>query len=58
MPNNKKHFPWSYFKGRPGVLNIEVHEPIDIQELEKFDVKNLNTTTYNIIFDKLTEYES
>ena len=45
-------------QGRPGVLNIEVHEPIDIQELEKFDVKNLNTTTYNIIFDKLTEYES
>ena len=58
MPNNKKHFPWRYFKGRPGFLNIEVHEPIDIQELEKFDVKNLNTTTYNIIFDKLTEYES
>ena len=58
MPNNKKHFPWSYFQGRPGVLNIEVHEPIGVKELEKFDVKNLNTKTYNIIFDKLTEYES
>lgn len=58
MPNNKKHFPWSYFKGKPGTLNIEVHEPVDIKELENFDVKNLNTTTYNIIFDKLTEYES
>ena len=58
MPDNKKHFPWSYFEGKPGTLNIEVHEPVDIKELKKFDVKNLNTTTYNIIFDKLTEYES
>jgi len=58
MPDNKKHFPWSYFQGKPGTLNIEVHEPVDIKELENFDVKNLNTTTYNIIFDKLTEYES
>ena len=57
MPNNKSCFPWNYFRGRPGRLNVEVHAPIS-QKQETNDIKNLNTTVYNIIFDKLSDYEN
>ena len=56
MPDNKKHFPWSYFSGKPGILNVEVHKPVS--EFETKDTKNLNTTVYNTIFEKLTDYEN
>ena len=56
MPDNKKHFPWSYFSGKPGILNVEVHKPVS--EFETKDIKNLNTTVYNTIFEKLTDYEN
>jgi 1-acyl-sn-glycerol-3-phosphate acyltransferase len=58
MPNNKKCFPWNYFQGRPRTLNIKVHAPIDCAKKENKDVKNLNNTVYNIIFDELNNYES
>jgi len=57
MPNNKSHFPWNYFRGKPGILNIEVHAPV-CKSSETNDIKNLNTKVYNTIFDKLTDYES
>ena len=58
MPNNKQCFPWSYFKGRPGFLNIKIHKPINLDNSENNDVKNLNNKAYNIIFDELTDYEN
>jgi len=57
MPDNKSHFPWNYFKGKPGILNIEVHAPI-WQRDETNDIKDLNTKVYNTIFEKLTDYEN
>tara|TARA_B100001250_G_scaffold14448_1_gene12613 strand:- start:95 stop:523 length:429 start_codon:yes stop_codon:yes gene_type:complete len=57
MPNNKSCFPWNYFQGRPGRLNVEVHAPISKNQ-ETNDIKSLNTTVYNIIFDKLSDYEN
>ena len=57
MPNNKSHFPWNYFRGKPGILNIEVHAPI-CKSNETNNIKDLNTKVYNTIFDKLTDYEN
>tara|TARA_X000000368_G_scaffold357432_1_gene299816 strand:- start:88 stop:516 length:429 start_codon:yes stop_codon:yes gene_type:complete len=57
MPNNKSCFPWNYFQGRPGRLNVEVHAPISKNQ-ETNNIKSLNTTVYNIIFEKLSDYEN
>ena len=58
MPNNKECFPWSYFKGRPGVLNVKIHTPIDLDYIENNEVKNLNNKVYNTIFEELSNYEN
>ena len=57
MPNNKECFPWSYFKGRPGILNVKIHKPIDLDSIENNEVKNLNNKVYNTIFEELSNYE-
>ena len=54
MPDNKKIFPQEYFKGRPGIVRIKIHKPIEISKNK--NPKNLNTTVYNIIFEQLKYY--
>ena len=57
MPDNKKIFPQKYFKGRPGIVRIKVHKPIDPNKLIEKNTKNLNTSVYNTIFEQLKNYE-
>jgi len=54
MPDNKKVFPQEYFKGRPGIVRIKIHKPIEVDENK--NPENLNTTVYNIIFEQLKNY--
>ena len=54
MPDNKEIFPQEYFKGRPGIVRIKIHKPIEV-DINK-SAENLNTTVYNIIFEQLKNY--
>lgn len=54
MPDNKKVFPQKYYKGRPGIVRIKVHKPIEFEKNKSLE--NLNTTVYNIIFEQLKSY--
>ena len=54
MPDNKKILPQEYFKGRPGIVRIKIHTPIEVNENK--NPENLNTTVYNIIFEQLKNY--
>ena len=56
MPDNKKIFPQEYFKGRPGIVRIKIHKPIEIDKNNSSE--NLNTLVYNIIFEQLKNYEN
>ena len=58
MPNNKSMFPWNYFRGYPGLAHVIIHKPITVSSVKNNDIKNLNNTTYNTIFDELTNYEN
>ncbi len=49
--DNKKRFPWSYFKGSPGISRIKYLDPIKIGNFEKKDLKKLN----NFVFDKINQ---
>jgi hypothetical protein len=58
MPNNKSMFPWNYFRGYPGIAHVIIHKPITVSAVKNNDIENLNNTTYNTIFDELTNYEN
>ena len=57
MPDSKSMFPEQYFKGRPGIVRIKIHKPIDQNNLAEKSIENLNTSVYNIIFEQLNNYE-
>jgi len=57
MPDSKIMFPEQYFKGRPGIVRIKIHNPIDPNNLAEKSIENLNTSVYNIIFEQLKNYE-
>jgi len=57
MPDSKSMFPEQYFKGRPGIVRIKIHKPIDPNNLAEKSIENLNTSVYNIIFEELKNYE-
>jgi len=57
MPDSKSMFPEQYFKGRPGIVRIKIHKPIDLKNLAEKSIENLNTSVYNIIFEELKNYE-
>jgi len=57
MPDSKSMFPEQYFKGRPGIVRIKIHKPIDPNKLTEKSIENLNTSVYNIIFEQLKNYE-
>jgi 1-acyl-sn-glycerol-3-phosphate acyltransferase len=57
MPDSKSMFPEQYFKGRPGIVRIKIHKPIDPNNLAEKSIENLNTSVYNIIFEQLKNYE-
>ena len=53
MPDNKKRFPKEYYKGRPGLARIKIHKAVSATILSENNIKSLNTSVYNIIFDEL-----
>ena len=57
LPDNKKVFPKEYFKGRPGIVRIKIHAPIDPNSFSENSIENLNTSVYNTIFEQLNNYE-
>ena len=57
LPDNKKVFPKEYFKGRPGVVRVKIHAPIDPNSFSENSIENLNTSVYNTIFEQLNNYE-
>lgn len=58
LADNKKNFPQEYYKGYPGIVRVKVHKPIKANTEDKNAIENLNTSTYNTIFEQLKIYES
>jgi len=56
--DNKKRFPWSYFKGSPGISRIKYLDPIKIGGFEKKDLKKLNNFVYDTIDTELKVNEN
>ena len=56
MPDNKYIFPQEYFRGRPGLVRIKIHNAIEKNKLQKMTVENLNKSVYNTIFEELKNY--
>ena len=57
MPDSKSMFPEQYFKGRPGIVRIKIHKPIDSNNLTEKSIENFNLSVYNTIFEQLKNYE-
>ena len=55
IADNKKKFPKSYFKGRPGIIRVTIHKSIDPKN---FNTETINNYVYSIIFEKLKHYEN
>ena len=53
IPGNKTIFPKEYFKGRPGIVRIKIHKPINPKKISEKTIKNLNTSVYSTIFEQL-----
>jgi len=51
--NNKKHFPYSIFKGKPGVLKAYIHPFVPTKNLEVNDKLKLKADIYQTIKSKL-----
>ena len=52
--DNKKIFPQEYFKGRPGIVRLKIHDAIEMDENKSSE--NLNSKVYNTIFEQLKKY--
>ena len=58
LADNKKNFPQEYYKGYPGIVRVKVHKAIKASMEDKNAIENLNTSTYNTIFEQLKHYGS
>jgi len=58
LADNKKNFPQEYYKGYPGIVRVKVHKAIKASMEDKNAIENLNTSTYNTIFEQLKLYGS
>ena len=58
LADNKKNFPQEYYKGYPGIVRVKVHKAIKASPEDKNAIENLNTSTYNTIFEQLKIYGS
>lgn len=58
IADNKKNFPQEYYKGYPGIVRVKVHKAIKASTEDKNAIENLNTSTYNTIFEQLKIYGS
>tara|TARA_B100001758_G_C18373444_1_gene592816 strand:+ start:659 stop:1408 length:750 start_codon:yes stop_codon:yes gene_type:complete len=57
IADNKTIFPAEYYKGRPGIVRLKIHNAINVKELKEKTIESLNTTVYNTIFEQLKNYE-
>nr|WP_139854278.1 1-acyl-sn-glycerol-3-phosphate acyltransferase [Aequorivita sinensis] len=51
--DNKKRFPYSFFKGGPGKMRVRVHNLFETENLEMTDRKELKNATREVILNEL-----
>lgn len=51
--DNKKCFPYDFFRGKPGKMRVKVHAIISTQELQATDRKILKAQTREVILNEL-----
>lgn len=51
--DNKKRFPYSFYKGGPGVMRVVIHETIPTRILELEDKRMLKNQTREVILAEL-----
>lgn len=51
--DNKKHYPYTFFKGKPGVLRAFIHPFIPTKNLTLEDKSELKKKTFDVILSKL-----
>ena len=56
--DNKKIFPGSFLKGRPGIARLTIHKPVETNGMNEEDINKLKTHIFELIDSKLIEYEN
>ena len=51
--DNKKRFPYSFFKGGPGKMRVKVHKTMATEGLTLENRKELKSTTRQVILNEL-----
>lgn len=51
--DNKKRFPYDFFKGSPGKMRVKIHHPISTSGLDSCDRKPLKNKTRELILGEL-----
>jgi len=54
-PDNKKHFPFDFKKGKPGVLRAEIHEFLYPEEGGSLEVERLKEECFQTIAEGLRQ---
>ena len=54
--DNKKHFSYTFFSGKPGKLRVKIHSFLSTQGLTSEDTRALNNKTKGIILNQLEIY--
>ncbi|MFN3952163.1 MAG: lysophospholipid acyltransferase family protein [Thermaurantimonas sp.] len=49
FPSTKKHFPYSIFRGYPGILKAIIHPPVQVSKLRFVTEEELRDKVYNLI---------
>lgn len=53
----KKHFSYTFFSGKPGILRVKFHDPIATEGLSvEKDKDNIKDKVYNLIYNDLKEF--
>lgn len=56
--DNKRLFPYSYFRGKPGVARITIHQEISTKGMNEKNIEGLKMKVYQIIESELISYEN
>ena len=54
--DNKKRFPFFFFKGNPGQMRAYLHRPLSTQGYQQTEKRKLKEITRDLIYSKLTSH--
>ena len=56
--DNKRLFPISYLRGKPGIARVTIHNEVSTKGMDETNIEKLKNQIYNIIESELIHYEN